>query len=77
VCDGFYPRSIYDTNKRIGKLYESELGSLSCTSLNAKHATAYVQIRRFVSMFNNIRMYNGIEKKEVYERQVTSITLIG
>lgn len=41
------------------------------------HATAYVQIRRFVSMFNNIRMYNGIEKKEVYERQVTSITLIG
>jgi len=45
--------------------------------LNAKHATAYVQIRRFVPMFNNIRMYNGIEKKEVYERQVTSITLIG
>ncbi len=28
-------------------------------------------------MFKNIRMYNGIEEKEVGERQVTSIILIG
>jgi len=40
------------------------IGSLNCVSCNAIHATAYAQMRKVLSMFNNVRMYNGIEKRK-------------
>lgn len=64
MCDKFYVCPTYDTNRRTRRLYESELGSLSCVSCNAIHAIAYAQMRKALSMFNNIRMYNGIEKRK-------------
>jgi len=50
------------------------IGSLSCVSCDAIHVTACAQMRRALSMFNNIRKYNGVkEGKSLKTRNINNI----